>query len=263
MSIRCNLGPDHYFYFIYSDISEGGRKKISDFAYKKCHSKAVFIRFPYTQYISSLPTEGSWSNEIYYRLFAPWILTQIDKILYLDGDTIVARNLTKIKALMKKNSFAVAGVCNDEEAEHRRRLSLSESDHYINSGVLLINLRYWREHYSLEQLEKMLIEKKNLLKFPDQDFINELWKNDIYLLPRSYNYMINVTERNKEYKKIQHPDIVHYVLSKPWNEYFEYGTDGAYLKYLWQAGEKRRAVHLWRKHRTLQLKIMIKSVLQR
>ena len=120
---------------------------------------------------------------------------------------------------------------------------------YLNTGVLLYNLKNWRQKNCYGLMEEVLRKKKRL-KWPDQTLINnaipEKW---IRLLPRKYNYTTHYFHENQEAKwmmlggfhtkqeieeAIRHPVIIHYLggsMSRPWyeksvsrrkNEYYRY-----------------------------------------
>ena len=261
-SISSNNGKANSFYFIYSDISMSCREELRRFAEEKCGSQVFFIQFPFDEFVETLPTHGTWSKEIYYRLFAPYLIKDVSSIIYLDGDTIVTANLSEIQGLEKDNSFIVAGVANDVQEGNLARLNLNTHYTYINSGVLLLNLEKWRNNCSLEELMRLLKSNSYLFAFPDQDFINIIWKDEIKILPIEYNYFISLTERNREYPIVKAPKICHYVFTKPWLDYFEYRTDGPFLKYLWKRGEWKESIRLLIKHRIIRIKSKLKLFLR-
>lgn len=76
----------HHFYFIYSNLSLKNQKELTNYT-KKLGHLISFHKFNVK--IDSLPVNGiNWSIEIYFRLFACYILKDVEKILYLDGDII-------------------------------------------------------------------------------------------------------------------------------------------------------------------------------
>lgn len=83
----------------------------------------------------------------YYRLFLQDILPEsIDKVLYLDGDIVCRSSLLPLWNTDIEGK-PVAAVYEIENNDHRyERLCYDEKDGYFNAGVLLINLKYWREH---------------------------------------------------------------------------------------------------------------------
>ena len=56
---------------------------------------------------------------------------------------------------------------------------------YINSGVVLFNLKKIREDNKEQELNKFVNE--NNLYYPDQDAINAIFKNNILFLDNKYN----------------------------------------------------------------------------
>lgn len=261
-SIFDNLGADNRYYFLYDDITDKSIRNLSLYIKNKCYGKADFIRFPYNDMLVGLPLQGNWSREIYFRLFAPYVFSDISNMVYLDGDTLVMGNLSRMRMLEKDKSYVIGAVENDEQEVNLKRIGLTNHNVYVNSGVLAINMDNWREKCSLNKMVSLLHSWKHLLKFPDQDFINLLWQEDIRLLPRSYNYMISLTERDDSYTVIQKPEICHYVFTKPWLDYFEYGTDGPFIYYMKKSGKEKEALELQRKHKILRMKNKIKNIIK-
>lgn len=106
-----------------------------------------------------------------------------DKILYLDADTLIMGDLKELwKTDLKDN--VLAGV--KEPGEWDKHLWTKGLDgNYINSGVLLMNLKAIRE----EELDESMIYliNKNKYEFPDQDVINLTCRNRIEYISNEYN----------------------------------------------------------------------------
>lgn len=118
----------------------------------------------------------------YLRCFFSKILNE-DKILYLDVDTLVVDNIHELWNLDLKDNV-IAGV--HESGEWNKYLNTyGLDDTYINSGVLLIDLKKIRE----EKLDDSMIYLLNYNKyaFPDQDVINLVCRNRIHHLSNIYN----------------------------------------------------------------------------
>lgn len=94
-SIYKNMGDNQRFYFIYQHISFDKRKELFEYAKEKCKSETIFIKYD-NKKLKELPVLGTWSVEIYFRLFAPYLIQDADVILYLDGDTIVNGELSEL-----------------------------------------------------------------------------------------------------------------------------------------------------------------------
>ena len=100
---------------------------------------------------------------------------KLDKILWLDIDTIVQDNIDDLWNL-DMNDYYAAGCLEPEK---------STENPYINAGVMMINLKKLREDNMDDALIKALNTKT--YQFADQDCINELCRNKILIIPSTYN----------------------------------------------------------------------------
>lgn len=131
-----------------------------------------------------LPTSPNYNTQYskmsYVRCYFSKILNE-DKILYIDVDAIVNGDLSK---LWQKDTKYIAGV--HEPGEWDKHLNgKGYDDTYINSGVLLMNLKTIREKYLDDKMIKLL--NTNKYAYPDQDVINIVFKDKIEPLPVEYN----------------------------------------------------------------------------
>lgn len=259
-SVYRNMGAGHRFHFIHKSISNQNRDMISKYVETKCEAVVRFIEYSDAR-IKELPLYGVWSEEIYYRLFAAYLLPDVDRVVYLDGDTLVTRDLKDVWESFPSDCYSLGAVANDVQEEHKARLDLPIDATYTNSGVLFMNLSRIRELYSEQKLWDMLLQLRSKLQFPDQDFLNIVFQKEICLLDIRYNYMISVTERSRTYPRIRDPYICHFVLAKPWNEEFLYKTDRIYLQYLAETGQVKKAAYLYYQHRKRRWIMKLKSVI--
>lgn len=113
---------------------------------------------------------------IFLRLFADEISELPDKILYLDADIVFYDDIKKLYDINVENyDFAAS-------KDYFGRWFIDYK--YLNSGVLLMNLKKMRESKVLAECREMCINKKMLL--PDQTALNRKCKKKLYL-PRKYN----------------------------------------------------------------------------
>lgn len=141
------------------------------------------------------PTTARYPQEIYYRIFAARYLPKtLDRVLYLDPDVIVNGSLRELYDTPMGNYY-FAAASHIGGLMHRinaLRLDLDEESPYINSGVMLMNLKKLRKEQRFEDVFDFIVEKKNLLFLPDQDIISSLYGTRIFALD-SFRY--NMTER--------------------------------------------------------------------
>lgn len=126
----------------------------------------------------------------YYRLFLGKLLPEtINKVIYLDCDLICLSDLKELWDIELGDS-AVAAV-NDIPRpwqNPQERLEYDESFPYFNSGVLLVNLEYWREKNVISDFMSFLKEADaDQIQFHDQDVLNYVFHETVWMLPPKFN----------------------------------------------------------------------------
>ena len=113
---------------------------------------------------------------IFLRLFADEIKELPDKILYLDADLVIYNDIKELYDInINEYDFAAA-------KDYFGKWFIDYK--YMNSGVLLMNLKRMRSSGVLAECRQMCKVKKMLL--PDQTALNVKCKSKLYL-PRKYN----------------------------------------------------------------------------
>jgi len=128
--------------------------------------------------------------EAYFRLMATQLLPErIDRILYLDVDIVIDGSIRDLWEWDIDN-YAIGAVVDESfcNQEVYARLRLDPVVPYFNSGVLLMNLNYWREHHVMERCMKCIGDNPDILTFHDQDTLNIVLKDETVYLPIRYNY---------------------------------------------------------------------------
>lgn len=110
----------------------------------------------------------------------------VGQLLWLDSDTIVCESLAPLCGL-DMEGYAAACVCDAICYRERYRLGFGEDDPYFNAGVIDFNLKYWREHETLEKMFRHLGQNVGRYKLNDQDMLNDCLRGAIYKLPPQYN----------------------------------------------------------------------------
>lgn len=170
-----------------------------------------------------------WTNSIYYRLLAAELLPDfVDKIIYLDADIIVTRSIREMWEIdIKKYAL---GVVQDIWAPNQQvydRLGLENDKNYFNSGSMLLNLKYWREHDLSKKYMMYIKNNFEKLWFNDQDTLNGVLFDQKLMLPVNYNFQVlflkkslfdeMADEQKKDILATTTPLIMHYSAStKPW-----------------------------------------------
>lgn len=129
-----------------------------------------------------------WSSIVIARLLIDQLLPPaVDRVLYLDGDTIVRDSLAELWATDMQG--CVLGASIEPTANHARKESLGLKHlPYFNSGVLLIDLALWRTQNTGKRILDFYRSRGGALFAPDQDAINGALAGEIFVLSPKYNF---------------------------------------------------------------------------
>ncbi|EJG1337337.1 hypothetical protein CUX28_RS23350, partial [Vibrio parahaemolyticus] len=111
----------------------------------------VFLDMTSETLFDDLPILMHWSKAMYYRVLLFKMLgDDISKVIYLDCDLMVTESLHKLYNYNLTNLSAA--VIADSDQASNNRLNLPLDNIYFNSGVMLINLSYWRNEYNIDYI---------------------------------------------------------------------------------------------------------------
>lgn len=141
-----------------------------------------------------------FNETLLYRLYIPQLFPQLHRMLYLDSDLIVRRNISEFYK-MPLGDYYIAAVI---DYDCLKDVLVPE---YFNAGVLLMDLDKLREFDFT--LKTLTVLKYRYLRFFDQDTINMVLNGKIKSVDRGFNYDIRYHTRY-QYKD---PTIVHFMAS--------------------------------------------------
>ena len=87
----------------------------------------------------------------------------VNRALYLDTDILIRGNLQDLYNMnLDGNLIAtvIDKMCDNENEVHLERIRLYRPYHYVNSGVLLFDLSSMRENINVNDIFKIITEKK-------------------------------------------------------------------------------------------------------
>ena len=166
----------------------------------------LFI-IPFSKFKDKLKLDMPWpvSLSCYARLFVSELLpSEIDRVLYLDCDTVITSSLSELWNINLGEN--VVGAVQDQVAKNvKSAVGLETIDRYFNSGVLLINLKKWREMKIGDRCLQFIDEHAGKVIHHDQGVLNGILKTCWFRLPIKYNvmtihYMISLSKIMKYYK---------------------------------------------------------------
>lgn len=180
----------------------------------------------------------------YYRLLLPSILAGLDRVLYLDCDMIVLGDVAPLFEL-DLSDYALAACCDPMPFTdiHRLQLNHPVGTKTFCSGMMMINLAYWREHHCEATFLKFARKKREPVYLHDQDVFNYAFKGQWFQLPPKWNVSpmkVRIYDegfRTFDYiEYYQSPMIYHYCAHiKPWYDCMS-PKRSYYLRYLKLSG---------------------------
>ena len=140
-----------------------------------------------------------YSKISYLRCYFSKVLNE-DKILYLDSDTLVVDSIEDLWNTTFDDDVLVGIHEPGSWSNHLQTYDMDDT--YINSGVLLMNLKAIRE----EKLDDSMIYllNNNFYYFPDQDVINLVCRNRI-------KYVSNIYNSSETTGMVDNAKIIHYI----------------------------------------------------
>lgn len=156
------------------------------------------------------------STACYYRLMIPWLIPNVDKIIYADVDIIFKTSLKELFEIDLKENYVAGSYPNTSDGWKAMQKYFEKigADYkaYINSGLLVINSKLQRE----QNLESRYNElAKNNYLYQDQDIINIVCKGRIAHFNRRFNLMPKYYGNDNK----QSDCVIHYVGDKPWKTF--------------------------------------------
>ena len=233
-------------YIIDCGISTNNINRIKELGNRYNRLVKVYKAIDVEERIPTSLEMGYWSLVCYVRLFFAEILTDLDRVLHIDCDTIVRGDLQKLYEIDLGENICAA--CYDCIPSPKVTAGFEINDRYYSNGLLLFDLKRVRNEEIEKQFIDYIVKKRGILPHLDQDVISSVLQNKILLLPAEYNVM-SVTfalgkhstelfdgygpyySQSEVIKAIKEPIIVHIVgyryYNKPWSQpcYHPYNTE--------------------------------------
>lgn len=220
-----NKGESINAYVLTDGISEQARKKFGKLA--DYYQQQINILVIDKECFEGLTVNERFPISMYYRFLLPKMLPNEQKILYLDCDIIVRHSLKNLydTPLPDMALAAVVGEsCDDIVFEN----ILQITSKYFNSGVLLMNLDYWREHDITRKLIQWVADNPEKCSLPDQNALNKVLDGKVVYADYTYNFQewwfreslvhyMHYTKWNEIREVAKDPVVVHFCeAEKPW-----------------------------------------------
>ena len=170
-------------------------------------------------------TLSKWVTvQAWFRIKLPDLCKDLDKVLYLDCDTLIRGNLDELFSLDLTDKY-LAGVKDVwGVSKYVKRLGM-KSGVYVNSGMLLFNCNYCRKEHFFDKVVEFAKNNAKIIEFCDQDSINKVVDEYKLVISPKYNlmdtwwrggyYEFEGEEETEYLQAKENPVIVHLTGLKP------------------------------------------------
>ena len=221
-----NSAHSFQIYIVHSNLSPTLRQTLEDFILKRYQLRLNFLAFNQKK-VQTFPrkAEDHVSLATYYRLFLPALLPiSVNKVLFLDADMIIKEDIMELWTT-SIDGYSLAAIEDPDSNPEKTNLSIPLSAQYFNAGVLLINLRYWRQKAITQQLINYIKKHHSRLTYHDQDALNAILWDQYKVLSPEWNMIQQTTTSS--------PKIIHYLgTRKPWHLKSKHPYRADYFYYL-------------------------------
>lgn len=221
-------------YVLHSGVNEENKEKIMRYSHSGFVIQFVDVTEPLKEISAHLHMRDYYTCTTYFRVFIAGMFPQYDKAIYLDCDTVVLGDISELYNYSLGDNLVAGAPCEgvnsfDVYRRYVREVDGLNPDYFFNAGVLLMNLKAFREEGFYQQFADLLKKYKFRL-IQDEDYLNVLCQDRVLRLPRAWNK----TPVGKDVLAREDLRIVHYLMTwKPWHY-----DDVPYAEYFWEYAKK-------------------------
>ena len=171
-------------YYIGDRLSEESRDNIIHVA-REYNRQIHFITMPERLY------EFAGSNRNGQTVFCYCYLQEllpieIDKVLLLEADQIIRGNIKELYDT-DINDYYIAATDDLQSSIYKKKIGMKKTSPYVNCGMILFNLKKWREDHLTEKITRVISSKKHMFYYDVQDVINYTVEGGVRVLPPKFN----------------------------------------------------------------------------
>ena len=208
-ALQNNIDSEVEFIILYSKLSDASWEKLKNFENKfNCSIRYIKMN---EEVFKDLPMSKWVTVQAWFRIQIPDLCPDLDRVLYLDCDTMVNGDIKELFTMEMGNNYVAAVKDVWDVKKHLKRLNM-KSNSYFNSGVLLMNCEQFRKDNVFEKIKEYSLANKKIIKFCDQDTLNKVIDTKKINLPQKYNFMDTWWRNN--YNEYEGEDLINYEIAK-------------------------------------------------
>lgn len=155
----------------------------------------------------------------YFRIIVPEVLTDLDRVIYLDTDMVVNASLKPLWQTPLEGNFI--GACEDSLVFYHRRVNAEsvlfgkQGERYFNAGMMLMDLKLMRQYSTSFYSAQLALDTADVIKYADQDVQNLYFYGANKQIDLTYNYGLEYVQYTD--RPLSEVAIIHYYgWKKPW-----------------------------------------------
>ena len=235
-SLRENSSKEYLYkiYVLHSGVNPEYEEKILRYSEEGFEVSFVDVTERLKTISSLLHMRDYYTCTTYFRIFIAGMFPQYDKALYLDCDLVVLGDISALYGYDLGDNLIGGAPCEGVNSfevykQYVREVDGLNPDMFFNAGVILMNLKSFREEGFYEKFADLL-RKYKFTVIQDEDYLNVLCQDRVLQLPRAWNkFPVSRDKLDREELR-----IVHYGMTwKPWHY-----ADIPYQEYFWEYAEK-------------------------
>lgn len=233
-------------YFIGKDVSKDNIDTLRSLT-ERYNRKFKYVDFASIAYDLNISAIGRHIETIYAKVFFTRI-KGVDKIIYLDSDTLITGSLVPLWDEDLSDSYMGAV---QTFSKIKSQLDISESEPFFNDGVAIVNVDYCRKNHLTEKVLKVIDEYSGSPPTLSEGALNKVCQGHVKYISIKWNCMagilyfarLNVKELAKELDQYSlsdiknacdNPVIIHYLTAfynRPWFTPCTHPYKEPYFKY--------------------------------
>jgi lipopolysaccharide biosynthesis glycosyltransferase len=220
----------HFRLFVVSgaEVSAAEQSRLSEIIEAAGNATFNLITSCDSKSYGHLPVHGHLSLATYLRLFmTDFLPSSVDKVIYLDSDVLVRTNHFEQLWNIELGDAYLGAALEPFDPRQRLPLGFGPKDFYFNAGVMVVNVRKWREKNVLPLFLDFAERNRSILYSPDQDILNSVFRGEVVdigvhwnwqaLFPRLTPMQLHISDKEFAIWK-RAPGIVHFTSRyKPWS----------------------------------------------
>ena len=221
-SMMENASKDRIYniHVLHTDIPEEMKSKMLEMENEQFKISFVNVMSYLERLSSKLPIRHYYTKTTYYRLFIAEMFPEYEKAVYIDSDTVVLGDISRLYDTDLSDNYVAA--CHEQVMKQmdvygtyvEEVLDISRHS-FFNAGLIVINCDMWRKCELLSKFSALLSEY-NFIVTQDEDYLNVLCKDRVFWLDGRWN--TELTEGIEHSYAPEDAYILHYIMTnKPWH----------------------------------------------